>query len=109
MASRIRVGIATQQQSAQVSQKAPTAPLLGLLQGTLGKLACKCSANDNADFLIKKDRIVCAACGNQVLCTPPLLGVFTASCNCCASSSIKSTFILDSRGIYTCSWCGVSR
>lgn len=80
-----------------------------LFHGTLGKLACKCSTKNDVDFLIKKDRIVCACCGREVLCLPPLMGVYVASCNCCASGAIKSTFVLDSRGIYTCTWCGVAR
>jgi hypothetical protein len=80
-----------------------------LLCGTLGKLACKCSAKNDVDFLIKKDKIVCACCGHEVSCLPPLLGVYVATCNCCASASVKSTFVLDSRGIYTCTWCGRAR
>ena len=78
-------------------------------QGTLNKLACKCSSNDNADFLVKRDRIVCASCAHEVLCEPPLMGVFRASCACCSSPSIKTTFVLDSKGAYVCTWCGVVR
>jgi hypothetical protein len=37
------------------------------------------------------------------------LGVFKATCACCCSHSIKSTFILDSKGAYVCTWCGVTR
>jgi hypothetical protein len=77
--------------------------------GTLGKLACKCSVKNDMDFLIKTDKIICASCGNEVVCLPPLVGVFYATCNCCASAFIKSTFVLDSRGIYTCTWCGRTR
>src|SRR5271170_7450443 len=77
--------------------------------GTLAKLACKCSEKNDVDFLIKKDRIVCASCGRQVLCIPPLVGVYMAACDCCASAAIKSTFVLDSQGTYTCTWCGRTR
>jgi hypothetical protein len=77
--------------------------------GTLGKLACKCSVKNDMDFLIKKDMVVCASCGSEIACVPPLVGVFYATCNCCASAFIKSTFVLDSRGIYTCTWCGRTR
>ena len=80
-----------------------------LLCGSLPKLACKCSTKDDIDFLIKKDRIICAFCGREVSCAPPLLGIFKATCSCCSSASIKSTFVLDSQGIYTCTWCGRTR
>lgn len=89
--------------------QAPAAVLPGLQYGTITKLACKCSTDDNNDFLIKKDRIVCAACGKEVLCLPPILGVFKASCACCSNPSIKTTFVLDSKGAYVCTWCGVTR
>src|SRR5580698_651904 len=61
--------------------------------GTLGKLACKCSVKNDMDFLIKKDMVVCASCGSEIACVPPLVGVFYATCNCCASAFIKSTFV----------------
>jgi len=77
--------------------------------GTLAKLACKCSVKNDVDFLIKKDRIVCASCGRQVLCAPPLIGIYMAACDCCASAAVKSTFVLDTDGIYTCTWCGRTR
>jgi len=77
--------------------------------GTLGKLACRCSQKNDMDFLIKQDRIVCASCGNEIVCLPPLVGVYQASCNCCFSTAVKSTFVLDARGIYTCTWCGRTR
>jgi hypothetical protein len=80
--------------------------LVNLLHGTVSHLACKCSAKDTADFLIKKDRIVCAFCDREIVCLPPILGVFKATCSCCSSFAVKSTFVLDSRGIYTCTWCG---
>ena len=83
--------------------------LTPLLQGTLGSLACKCSTKNDVDFLIKKDKIICSSCGSEVSCFPPLIGVYQATCNCCVSVSIKSTFVLDSRGIYTCTWCGRTR
>jgi hypothetical protein len=83
--------------------------LVQLSHGTVGNLACKCSPEDNADFLIKKDRIVCSSCGREVLCLPPLIGIYKATCFCCISSSIKSTFILDARGIYVCTWCGQTK
>ncbi len=93
-------------QTNQVPQNQANETVACLLYGTLGKLACKCSIKNDVDFLIKKDKIVCASCGNEVSCLPPLVGVFHATCNCCASALIKSTFVLDSRGIYTCTWCG---
>jgi hypothetical protein len=77
--------------------------------GRVARLACKCSPKNDMDFLIKTDRIVCAFCGREVFCLPPLLGVYVATCGCCSSASIKSTFILDSRGIYICTWCGRTR
>ncbi len=76
------------------------------LRGSLTNLACKCSPKDNMDFLIKEDRIVCAFCDREIVCLPPIIGVYKATCACCSSPSIKSTFVLDSRGIYTCTWCG---
>ncbi len=94
---------------AQPLHQVPAVLLPSLEFGTLIGVACKCSADDDADFLIKSDRIVCAACGKEVLCTPPILGVFKATCACCCSHSIKSTFILDSKGAYVCTWCGVTR
>ena len=96
----------------ETSQLAPSQVNEGvahLAYGTLGRLACKCSAKNDVDFLIKKDRIICASCGAEVLCLPPLIGVYVATCNCCASPSIKSTFVLDARGIYTCTWCSRTR
>jgi len=77
--------------------------------GRIARMACKCSTKNDMDFLIKTDRIVCAFCGREVFCQPPLLGVYVAACGCCSSPSIKSTFVLDSRGIYICTWCGRSR
>jgi hypothetical protein len=81
----------------------------GSLRGSLANLACKCSSKDNVDFLIKEDRIVCAFCDREIFCLPPILGVYKATCACCNSPSVKSTFVLDSRGIYVCTWCGRSR
>ncbi len=80
--------------------------LARLSHGSLTNLACKCSPKDNVDFLIKEDRIVCAFCGREVLCLPPLVGVYKATCACCNTPSVKSTFVLDSRGLYICTWCG---
>lgn len=94
---------------AQTLQQAQVTALPSLHFGTLAKVACKCSPEDDADFLIKNDRIVCAACGKEVLCLPPILGIFKAACACCCTRSIKSTFILDSKGNYVCTWCGVTR
>jgi hypothetical protein len=85
------------QKPVQSSTSQITALLPAALQGTIGKLACKCTPHDNADFLIKKDRIVCASCALEIVCTPPLLGVF------------KATFVLDSAGAYVCTWCGAVR
>jgi hypothetical protein len=65
--------------------------------------------NDFTDFLIKDDRIVCASCGREIRCVPPLKGVFTATCGCCISTEVKTTFVLDAKGVYTCTWCGRSR
>jgi hypothetical protein len=96
-------------QASEVTQNQGVPAYSQYLPGTLGGLSCKCSPDDNMDFLIKKDRIVCACCGTEVLCLPPLIGVYHASCSCCVSTSVKSTFILDSRGIYTCTWCGRAR
>jgi len=96
-------------QSSQVSRRQGSEGLMNLLQGTLGRLACKCSSKNDVDFLIKKDRIICSSCGNEVVCLPPLIGVYQATCNCCVSAAIKSTFVLDSRGVYTCTWCGRTR
>jgi len=76
------------------------------LHGSVTNLACKCSPKDNMDFLIKENRIVCAFCDREILCLPPILGVYRATCTCCNTPSVKSTFVLDSRGIYTCTWCG---
>lgn len=101
--------IITEHGAVGASHQVPAVILPKLVSGTLIKLACKCSPDDDADFLIKKDRIVCTTCGHEVLCAPPVLGVFSATCACCISSSIKSTFILDSRGMYVCTWCGVTR
>ena len=90
-------------------QDGAVALLPNLIQGVILKLACKCSPRDDADYLIKNDKLVCAGCGSRILCHPPILGVFKATCNCCISSETKSTFILDSKGNYVCTWCGLSR
>jgi hypothetical protein len=96
-------------QTNQLPREQGNGGLAHLLYGTLGKLACKCSTKNDVDFLIKKDKIICACCGSEVQCMPPLVGVYVATCDCCASAAIKSTFILDARGIYTCTWCGRTR
>lgn len=83
-----------------------TSGLVHSLRGSLANLACKCSTKDNMDFLIKEDRIVCAFCDREIICLPPIVGIYKATCACCNSPSVKSTFVLDSRGIYTCTWCG---
>src|SRR5579863_9945551 len=101
-------GIATQT-PIQSPQQIPPLIVPTAQHGTLTKLACKCSANDNADFLIKNDRIVCASCAHEVECAPPVLGIFKASCACCSSPAIKTTFVLDSKGAYVCTWCGATR
>src|SRR5271156_2844359 len=97
------------QQASQSPREQGNGGLAQLISGTLPRLACKCSTKNDADFLIKKDRIVCASCGRQVLCLPPLVGVYMAACDCCASVAVKSTFVLDSQGTYTCTWCGRTR
>jgi hypothetical protein len=89
--------------------QAPSVILPSLQCGAVTQVACKCSPDDDADFLIKADRIVCAACAKEIFCTPPLLGVFEATCACCITSSIKTTFILDSTGAYISTWCGARR
>lgn len=97
--------------SSRVTAPSPASSvnLPNLQYGAVTRVACKCSPDDDADFLIKSDRIVCAACGKEIFCTPPLLGVFKATCACCCTHSIKTTFILDSSGAYVCTWCGVRR
>ncbi|MGO8836158.1 MAG: hypothetical protein ACLQAH_17520 [Limisphaerales bacterium] len=90
----------------QVPGKSAGSGLVPLLHGSLTGLACKCSEKDNMDFLIKEDRIVCAFCGREIVCLPPIVGVYKATCACCNSPSVKSTFVLDSRGFYICTWCG---
>jgi hypothetical protein len=97
------------QQASQLPQEHLSSGLASTLRGSLANLACKCSAKDNVDFLIKEDRIVCAFCDREILCLPPILGVYRATCACCNSPSVKSTFVLDSRGLYTCTWCGRTR
>lgn len=77
--------------------------------GTVSGLACKCSPADDRDFLVKGDRLVCATCGREVACAPPIRGVFKAACECCTSPSIKTTFVLDVTGTYVCTWCGRTR
>jgi len=77
--------------------------------GIITGLACKCVEDHVTDFLIKEDRIVCASCGREVLCSPPVRGVFKATCGCCISTEVKTTFVLDSKGLYVCTWCGRSR
>jgi hypothetical protein len=77
--------------------------------GTVAGLACKCSPTDDRDFLVKRDRVLCASCGREVKCTPPIKGVFKAVCECCSSPSVKSTFVLDASGTYVCTWCGRTR
>ena len=77
--------------------------------GIFSGLACKCLKDGVTDFLLKEDRIVCASCGREVKCTPPIVGMFKATCGCCISTDIKTTFVLDSKGVYTCTWCGRSR
>jgi hypothetical protein len=96
-------------QPAKSSTSQPAAILPSVMHGTVGKLACKCTHKDDADFLIKKDRIVCAACAQEIRCTPPLMGIYKATCACCSSPSIKTTFVLDSSGAYVCTWCGAVR
>ena len=77
--------------------------------GRLTGLACKCSKSNNGEFFIKDDRIVCAFCSREIRCTPPILDVYAATCKCCKSSDVKSTFVVDSEGVYTCTWCGSTR
>jgi hypothetical protein len=101
-------GVSKSSRGASPYQGSP-ATLPDLPYGIVAKVACKCSPEDDADFLIKTDRIVCGACGKEILCAPPLLGVFKATCACCCTHSIKTTFILDSTGAYVCTWCGARR
>jgi hypothetical protein len=77
--------------------------------GTLSGLACKCLEDGFTDFLIKDECIVCACCGRVIKCVPPIKGIYSATCGCCISTEIKTTFVLDSKGVYTCTWCGRSR
>ena len=94
------------QQANQLPREHVSSGLADSLRGSLANLACKCSLKDNMDFLIKEDRIVCAFCDREVFCLPPIVGVYKATCGCCSSPSVKSTFVLDSRGLYICTWCG---
>ena len=89
--------------------KVSKAVLPGQLHGIISGLACKCSNKNDMDFLIKQNHIICGNCGREVAVLPPLLGIFKAVCSCCASPSVKTTFVLDTRGIYTCTWCGQTR
>lgn len=93
-------------QADQVPPETSGSVLTHSLHGSLSSLACKCSEKDNVDFLIKEDRIICAFCGREIVCLPPIIGVYKATCACCNSPSVKSTFVLDSRGLYICTWCG---
>jgi len=77
--------------------------------GTISSLSCKCSDSDDRDFLVKRDCIVCANCGREVSCTPPIKGVVKAACECCTSPTVKATFVLDSTETYVCTWCGRTR
>lgn len=77
--------------------------------GTLSNLSCKCSSADDRDFLVKRDCIVCANCGREVRCTPPIKGVVKAACECCTSATVKATFVLDTTETYVCTWCGRAR
>jgi hypothetical protein len=104
MASSIAI-----QQGKQTPQDPIHDGLVHSLRGSLTKMACKCSTKNNVDFLIKEDRIVCASCGREILCVPPVIGTYNAGCGCCSSAAVKSTFVLDSQGIYTCTWCGQKR
>ena len=101
MAENVAVHPPKASPQAPVASSLPRSPF-----GSLTGLACKCSDKDNVDFLIKTDRIICAFCGRELVCLPPIVGVYKATCACCNSPSIKSTFVLDSRGLYTCTWCG---
>jgi hypothetical protein len=103
---KFMVGNTAIQQADPVPRKHVDSDLANLSRGSLTNLACKCSTKDTADFLIKKDRIVCAFCDREILCLPPIVGIYKATCSCCSSFSVKSTFVLDSRGLYTCTWCG---
>jgi len=89
--------------------KTSAAVYTAISHGTISGLACKCSTKNDMDFLIKENRIVCGCCGREISVLPPLLGIYKAVCSCCASPSVKTTFVLDTRGIYTCTWCGQTR
>src|SRR5271157_1834276 len=75
------------QQANQLPKDYAASGVAGSLRGSLTNLACKCSSKDNVDFLIKQDRIVCAFCDREIICLPPILGVYRASCACCSSPS----------------------
>jgi hypothetical protein len=95
--------------AAEESLQTEAGPEVGWRGGTLSGLACKCLDHEFTDFLVKHDRIVCASCGREIRCSPPILGVFSATCGCCISTDVKTTFVLDSKGVYTCTWCGRTR
>lgn len=77
-----------------------------VILGQITGLACQCSKTNSGEFFYKENRIVCAYCGRSYPCTPPILDVYSATCQCCSSASVKTTFVVDSAGVYTCTWCG---
>ena len=77
--------------------------------GSIKGLACKCSKENNGEFFYKENKIVCAYCERSINCKPPILDVYEATCKCCSSSEVKSTFVVDSNGTYTCTYCGRTR
>lgn len=77
--------------------------------GIVKNLACKCSKKNNGEFFIKDNRIMCAYCERSIYCKPPIVDVLEATCKCCKNAGVKSTFIVDFTGKYTCTWCGRTR
>lgn len=73
--------------------------------GIISGLACKCFKGHHADFFYKGNGIVCANCGRSISLSPPVVNVYEACCKCCSTADVKSTFVVDSKGRYICTWC----
>jgi len=70
------------QQATQLPREHVNSGLANLFTRKSDNLACKCSIKDTADFLIKKESDCCAFCDREILCLPPILGIYKATCSC---------------------------
>ncbi|MCM8768986.1 MAG: hypothetical protein NC911_04830 [Candidatus Omnitrophica bacterium] len=69
------------------------------------ELACRCCQGHIATFKVVKDGLQCVWCGNKIAARLPVEFVIKGECECTPAGD-RTTFVVDSDGVKTCTRCG---